>query len=185
MGAFLSLIRRLGWFRVRRQEATCTHCNACDRACPVNIRIESVGEVHSAECINCNLCVNACPVPDTLVLAGPGRTRISTAGALWVTVAVFAAVIGVTSLTGSFQWTLKPLAETVQPNKEFDPALIKGTDTFAAVSELTGIPKERFLERFRISAEDFEGPIRDAAHHEDSGFETEDVREFVREQLKR
>jgi polyferredoxin len=186
MGAFLGLIRRIGWFRVRRNDSTCTHCHACDKACPVNIAVETAVEVHSAECINCNLCLNACPVPDTLVLAGPrGRTRSSAAGALWSTVAIFALVIGVTSLTGSFQWTLKPLAETVQEKEEFDPALIKGTDTFAAVSEITGIPRERFLERFRISGEDFEKPIRDAAHQQGSGFDTEDVREFVTEELKR
>ena len=102
---------------------------------------------------------------------------------MWITVAIFAAVIGVTSLTGSFQWTLKPLAETVELNQGFDPALIKGTDTFQAVSELTGIPREEFLQRFKISEEDFAKPIRDVAHRATDGFETEAVREFVKERL--
>jgi polyferredoxin len=186
MGAFLAVIRRIGWFRVRRNETTCTHCYACDKACPVNIRVEALSEVRSLECIDCNLCVNACPVPDTLTLHGPrGRTRASAAAALWVTVGVFAVVIGVTSLTGDFQWTVRPLAETVQLNQGFDPALIKGSDTFQAVSELTGIPRAEFLQRFRISEEDFAKPIRDAAHRPTGGFEVEELREFVRERLAR
>jgi polyferredoxin len=184
MGAFLALLRPIGWFRVRRNEATCTHCYACDKACPVNIRVEATDQVRSLECIDCNLCVNACPVPDTLTLNGPrGRTRATAAAALWITVAIFAVVIGVTSLTGDFQWTVRPLAETVRLNQGFDPALIKGSDSFQAVSELTGIPREEFLRRFRISEEQFAAPIRDAAHRASGGFETEEVREFVRERL--
>ncbi len=183
MGGLLALIRRVGWFRVRRIDTTCTHCYACDKACPVNIKVEAATDVHSAECINCNLCVNACPVPDTLVVAGPGKSRSSAAGVIWVTVGIFAVVIGVTSFTGSFQWTLKPLTETVKEGASFDPALIKGSDSFRSVSEVTGVPKEAFLERFGITAEQFEGPIKEAAHKEGSGFDTEAVREFAREKL--
>jgi polyferredoxin len=186
MGAFLAVLRRIGWFRVRRNDATCTHCYACDKACPVNIQVEAVSEVRSLECIDCNLCVNACPVPDTLTLNGPrGKTRTSAAAALWITVAIFAAVIVVTSLTGSFQWTLKPLAETVQLNKAFDPAEIKGSNSFKEVAELTGIPMADFLQRFKITEEEFAGPIRDVAHRATGGFETEELREFVRERLAR
>ena len=186
MGAFLAVIRPIGWFRARRNDATCTHCYACDKACPVNIKVEAVSEVRSLECIDCNLCVNACPVPNTLTLNGPrGRGRASAAAALWVTVAIFVVVIGVTSVTGDFQWALKPLAETVQPSQAFDPTLIKGTDTFQAVSQLTGIPREEFLQRFKISEQDFAKPIRDAAHRASGGFEVEELREFVRERLSR
>jgi len=186
MGAFLALLRPLGWFRQRRNAATCTHCYACDNACPVNIRVEALSEVRSLECIDCNLCVSACPVPETLRLGGPGgRGRASAGAALWTAVALFAVVIGATSLTGGFQWTMRPLAEEVARSGSFDPGQIKGSDTFQAVSQLTGIPREEFLERFRISAQEFAGPIRDAAHRASGGFETEEVREFVRERLGR
>jgi polyferredoxin len=186
MGAFLAVLRRLGWFRVRRNDATCTHCYACDKACPVNIKVEAVSEVRSLECIDCNLCVSACPVPGTLTLNGPrGKTRSSAGAALGITVAIFAGVIGVTSLTGSFQWTLKPLAQTVRLNKSFDPAEIKGSSTFKEVAEVTGIPMAEFLERFRITEEEFPKPIRDAAHRGTGGFEVEELREFVREHLAR
>ena len=61
MGAFLALIRRIGWFRVRRNKGTCIRCSACTKACPVNVPVETLEQVHSAECINCNLCVMCVP----------------------------------------------------------------------------------------------------------------------------
>jgi hypothetical protein len=92
-------------------------------------------------------------------------------------------VVGLTSLTGDFQWTLRPLAEAMELNQGFDAALIKGSDTFQAVSQLTGIPPEELLQRFRISEGDFAKPIRDAARRASGGFEVEELREFGRERL--
>ena len=111
MGAFLGLIHRLGWFRVKRVEATCTHCHACDKACPVGIQVEAMSQVQSAECINCNLCVEACPVVDTLVTAGPKKGKISSFAMLGITAGVFVVVMGITTALGGFEWTVKSLAE--------------------------------------------------------------------------
>ena len=108
MGGFLGLINRLGWFRITRNEATCTHCMACDKACPVNIPVESVAQVQSSECIACNLCVNACPVKDTLVVAGPRTGKVSSFAVLGITVALFAGVVVAGSLIGGVRWTQKP-----------------------------------------------------------------------------
>ena len=101
MGAFLGMIYRGGWFRIRRSDKTCTHCMACDKACPVNIKIESKEEVKSSECISCNLCVNACPVKDTLVITGPKKHRVAPGLMLWVTIAIFVAVSGISTLTST------------------------------------------------------------------------------------
>jgi polyferredoxin len=183
MGGFLGLINRIGWFRVRRNDATCTHCFACDKACPVNLKVEAVAQVQSAECINCNLCVNACPVKDTLSVEGPRGKRISSFAALGISLAIFVAALGVTTAAGVFRWTIAPLAEQVAKTNVLNPDDIKGTDTFAQVAALSGIPQQAFLDAFGISAEDFEKPIKDAAHREGSTFDTEAVREFVRNKL--
>ena len=183
MGGFLGLINRLGWFRIKRNDATCTHCMACNKACPVNIPVESMAQVQTSECIACNLCVNACPVKDTLVIGGPRKGKVSSLAVLGISLAVFVAVVAAGSLIGGVQWTQKPLAATVEETV-FNPDDIKGSDTFKAVSELTGIPKEAFMEAFAITPEDFEKPIKDSAHKEGSTFDTEAVREFVRGKLK-
>ncbi len=181
MGGFLGLINRIGFFRVNRVEATCTHCHACNRVCPVNIPVESLEQVNSSECINCNLCVSVCPVKDTLVIGGPRKGRVSALTALFITLALFVGVVGASTAIGWFQWTVKPLERITEEKKSIDPADIKGTDTFKSVAELTGIPMADFLARFKITEEAFRKPIRESAHAPGSGFDTEDVREFVRQ----
>ena len=183
MGGFLGLINRLGWFRVKRNDPTCIHCYVCDKVCPVNIPVESLSQVQSYECINCNLCVNACPVKDTLFIGGPKRGNVSSLAVLVLTLVIFIGVVGITTATGGFEWKVKSLTETVKESGAVDPEEIKGTNTFKEVSDLTKIPKEEFLERFKVSAEDFEKPIRDVAHREGSGFDTQAVRDFVKEKL--
>jgi polyferredoxin len=185
MGGFLGLIRRIGIFRVRRREETCIHCMACDRACPVDIRVEQVEQVHSAECINCNECVNVCPVKDTLVVAGGKRTTLHPTGVVLLTVSIFIAVVVTAGFTGGFEWKHKSLSERIEERDVFNPDDILGRNTFREVSEISGIPKDLFLARFGVSDDDFELPIKDVAHREGSGFDTEDLREFVREWLDR
>jgi len=184
MGGFLGLINRLGWFRIRRVDATCTHCMACNKACPVNIPVESVAEVKSSECIACNLCVNACPVKDTLVISGPRKGKISSFAVLGISLAVFAAVVAAGSLLPSVDWTQKPLAERVEATKGFNPDDIKGSDTFKSVGEAAEIPMDAFIAAFGITPEEFGSPIKDSAHKAGSTFDTEAVREFVRGKLK-
>jgi ferredoxin len=184
MGGFLGLINRLGWFRIRRNDSTCTHCMACNKACPVNIPVESVAEVKSNECIACNLCVNACPVKDTLVISGPRKGKISSFAVLGISLAVFAAVVAVGSVFPGVTWAQQTLEKRVEAAKGFNPDDIKGSDTFQAVGEAAGIPREAFLAAFGITAEEFGMPIRDSAHKAGSTFDTEAVREFVRQNMK-
>lgn len=214
MGAFLGLINRIGLYRVARNNDTCTHCMACDKACPVNLRVESVAQVQSSECINCNLCVAACPVENTLVVAAPwqrsavlaysapapqpeatavegstpvpaarGIRGISPGLVMWTSVLIFAAVIGVTTLSGGVDWTVKSLQRNVEEKAALDPADIKGTDTFKQVADLSGIPKEEFVRRFGLTEEAFAAPIKESAHGAGATFDTATVRDFVAERM--
>ena len=185
MGGFLGLISPAGWFRIKRNDETCTHCMACNKACPVNIPVESLTQIKTAECINCNLCVASCPVKETLVIEGPRKGRVSPSAVLWVTVAIFVATLGITTATGSFEWTVKSLQQATEEKGSFDPAQIKGTDTFKQISELSGIPKAEFLAQFKISEKDFEGPVREVADRAGSTFNTAAVRDFVANRMKK
>ena len=77
MGAATGLLGKIGWFRVKRNTETCIDCGACDKVCPVNIKVSAVKQVTTAECINCNECVNSCPVRDTLEVKG-GKKGMAT-----------------------------------------------------------------------------------------------------------
>ena len=103
---------------------------------------------------------------------------------LGITVAIFAAVVAVGSLFPGVDWTQKSITQVVEETKYFNPDDIKGSDTFKAVAELAGIPMQAFFEAFGITPEQFEKPIKDAAHAEGSTFDTDAVREFVRGRLK-
>jgi len=178
------LLYKVGWFRVRRNENTCIHCKACDQVCPVNILIESGVDVKSSECINCHECVNVCPVKDTLFVSGPKNTKVKPSSVLWITLAIFVGVVVIASFSGVFEWKMLKVAEKTIQTGVFNPDAITGRDTFSEVAEASKISKDLFKKRFRISDEEFTQHIREVAHKPNSGFETEDVRNFVREQLK-
>ena len=92
-------------------------------------------------------------------------------------------VVGSSFIPG-VEWTQKSITQVVEETKLFNPDDIKGSDTFKAVADLAGIPMQAFLEAFGITPEQFEKPIKDAAHAEGSTFDTDGVREFVRGRLK-
>lgn len=184
MGALLGVIGKIGWFRVRREPAVCTSCGACDRACPVDLPVSTSTEVRSAECISCTQCVTACPVKGALEVGGRvradgARRTIRSRTVLLATSGLFAAIVLATSFTGWFQWSVPTITEATQRSGAFDPADIKGSDSFAAVAEAAGVPKERLAERFAVSEAQLLEPIKNAAHRSGSGFEVQDVRDFV------
>lgn len=65
-GALIGLGSIFGVTKIRRNEDTCTNCEACTRACPQRINISEKTAVRSANCNACMQCVEACPAKDTL-----------------------------------------------------------------------------------------------------------------------
>lgn len=187
MGAALTPFAKVGLFKIKRQAHTCINCSACDRACPVNLPVSRLDVVKSPECLDCDACVNACPVKDTLVIEGPKGKRISPLARTLGTVGIFVGVMGITTLTGPFQWTMGTLESRSHEGgtPTIDPEAIKGSDTWETVIKLSGIPKEAFLERFKITEADLSHPIKEKAHAPGSTYDTEAVREWVKEKLQK
>lgn len=100
------------------------------------------------------------------------------------TLAVFIATVGGTTVIGAYEWELKTLAETVQQRGGFDPGEIRGRDSFKEVSEASGVSKKSLMKQFDLSEEEFGKPIKDVAMEREYRFDTEDVRQFISEQLK-
>lgn len=186
MGAALTPFSKAGLFKIKRQAHTCINCGACDRACPVNLPVSQLDVVKDAECLDCDACVNVCPVKDTLVIEGPKGKRISPLTRTLATVGIFVGVMAIGTAAGPFQWTMKSIEEhTEEKGGEFDPSAIKGSDTWESLIKVSGIPKEAFLERFKITEEDLSHQIKEKAHAPGSTYDTEAVREWVKEHLKK
>ena len=192
MGAILAITSPLSVFKVRRNADTCTNCKACDKACPVNVKVSTVETVKDPECIDCSLCVEACPVQDTLAVAGPKkkdgkRVTLGTLAVLGSVIAIIAVGIGVTTATGTFAWKTPSLAEaapgTIVSPENFDVETIKGSTTFIEASKATGIPAAVWIAKWGITEEQMADKIGETLSAK--GFDVEeDVRAWVTEQLE-
>jgi polyferredoxin len=68
MGAVFDPFSRLGLIRVHRDEAKCTACGRCSRACLHHIRLHQLPAVRHRDCTNCLECFDACQEKDVLRL---------------------------------------------------------------------------------------------------------------------
>ncbi len=95
LGGALWPFSRFSFLRVRRNEASCTHCGKCDRACAHSIPVSKAGDVTSGECTLCMECVESCSESGTLSVAAAKSNR------RWPRLAVPAAV-GILLVAGLF-----------------------------------------------------------------------------------
>jgi polyferredoxin len=71
-GALLGVASWLSPLSVRRDPAACHDCQACSRACPVEIPVHTRLRVLSPDCTGCMSCVAACASPDCLGVTRQG-----------------------------------------------------------------------------------------------------------------
>ncbi|MCE5224168.1 4Fe-4S binding protein [bacterium] len=186
LGGFLSLLSPFGFYRISRDDKTCINCKACDKVCPMNIDVSVTQEVTDIECIGCNECIHICPVKECLVIQTKNKSRLTTNGVLTIVLVLFIVITGIFTLTGQFKWIQGTLVQQSQESQEknvtLSPDNITGQMTFQEVSEAFNIPMEAFKVAFSFSVEEETIPFKTLK--ETKEYETEQVREFVKQYLK-
>lgn len=81
-GALMGLVSLVSPVKIRRDAEACIDCGKCSRACPSQLKVETLVQIRSAECTACMACVAACPVENALQLALPPR-KAETAVERW------------------------------------------------------------------------------------------------------
>lgn len=73
-GALLGIFNIFRIFKIGRNVSTCIACGACDRACPMNIKVSRGKVIRNHQCISCMKCTseNACPIENTVGLTIKG-----------------------------------------------------------------------------------------------------------------
>ena len=182
LGGFVAFLAPIGMTTIHRHAETCTQCLACDKICPVNIKVSQMDKVTSLECIQCHECVNVCPVKNTLVIKISGRKKIRSSHVIAVILAIYLLLVGLSTLSGHFHWIQPNLAKQAQQAQKrgavLDPENITGRMTLQEVVEAYDIPQEVFSSRFQLESDDFNIPLRDM-----EAVSTGDLRVFVKEYL--
>lgn len=74
-GALIGLSNKIKIFKIKRNNSTCISCGACDRVCPMNIKVSEKDTVRDTQCISCLECTseNSCPVKNTVSLTNSSK----------------------------------------------------------------------------------------------------------------
>lgn len=96
-GALVGVLGRLAPLKVTRDEASCTGCQGCTKACPAALPVHRLQRVASIECSSCQDCVVACPVKGCLAVRPPRpvptRRWLRPAAAVVLAVAIYGSVV--------------------------------------------------------------------------------------------
>lgn len=193
LGAFLALFSKISLFRIQRDEVACLNCKLCSRKCPVNIPVDTIKIVKSAECIGCLSCITTCPT-GKIGTADEGKTflhgtiagKAVSAGAIaLIGIAIYGGIIGVTQLTGIWRSVPPTLAAAVTSSSQLDPANIKGYMTLKDICDTFKVDADKLYAELKFSQEKVPletkaKEIRNLLGVSEAEFDTQKIRDAVK-----
>lgn len=174
--ATMNLFTFFGFTKIHRNK-TCIDCKICDKVCPMGVKVSTVDYIKDVECINCNKCISKCP-KNSLSNKFIGKT-LTTTTYIFLLLALFILVIGSSKAIGV--WQSVPTSSLSNVGGNLDANNIKGWMTLQQVSEETKIHLPHFIQDFNLPNDfDVNTPLKDISKKYNLDFETEDLREYVR-----
>ena len=158
-GAVLGFSNFFRIFKIKRTAETCINCGACDRDCPMNIKVASASTVLNHQCISCMKCTSeqSCPVADTVDLkAGktPGKAKTSSRVLAAVVPAGFIIGIGLTMALNLWITESTKVPATYSDGEfagSYNPADIRGSYSLGDIEASFGIDVEILAKAFGVT----------------------------------
>jgi len=108
-GALLGILSLVSPHKIKRNAGSCIDCGRCAKACPSNIKVDTLKNVVSDECSTCLACVDSCPVADTLTLRPiVSSRRVPKKVVAAAIVLLFVAITGGAMIAGYWQNDITP-----------------------------------------------------------------------------
>ncbi len=149
-GALYGIIGKLSPSKVVRDHKTCVQCGACNKACPMDIDVQHMEAVTTAECINCNRCVDVCPGAGTMISAKVGKRVVKPLIVILATVVIFFGSIMVLDAAGLYSVSIPSVEKVVESQEYLQIADLRGSMTIEEGAFYTGMGLEDFYEAMKI-----------------------------------
>lgn len=146
LGAFFALVKKLGFFKLKRDNNTCISCGICRKSCPANLKIKTADQITHPDCISCMECVNDCP-KNSLDVYILGK-KIKKQTFLWVVTWIFFITLSIVIWTPL--WKTKPVSNIISDQWIIKVENIRWSNTLQYVIDTTKVPLTYFQEKLQL-----------------------------------
>jgi Fe-S-cluster-containing hydrogenase component 2 len=145
LGALYGIVGKISPFKVVRNDDICNGCGKCSEVCPVNIDVQRVNEVKSAECINCQICVLNCPKAGALENR-EGKKTLKPIVIIGLVMALFFGSLMAFEITGIYKF----LPEKLKPGESMRLEEVSCGMTINEAATATKTDLKEFYKKFKI-----------------------------------
>ncbi|MGL4346665.1 MAG: 4Fe-4S binding protein [Chitinophagaceae bacterium] len=128
LGAIYSIVGKISFFKIKRNNESCINCNKCKKICPAGIDVSNKKEVKPIECYSCMKCVDVCPTKQNSLEINVFQS-VKPIKICIIAISLFITTIAITKAIGLFQTMPNSMSSVLKNN----PNNIRGWMTYGEV----------------------------------------------------